>query len=57
MWFGRAAMASWENFRCDGLEEHALGCGLFGGDVGAKDGGIAEGGEPGEGGFFDFGFG
>lgn len=35
----------------DDLQEgFALGSGLFGCDVGAEDGGVAEGGEPGEGG-------
>lgn len=49
-------MASWLEFRGDGLEERALGGGLFGGDVGAEGRGVAEGDEPGEGGFFDFRF-
>ena len=35
-------MASWAEFRVDGLKEHALGCGLFWGDVRAEDGGVAE---------------
>jgi len=40
----------------DLLEGLTLRCGLARGDVGAEDGCVAQGGEPGEGGRFDNGF-
>jgi len=49
---GFAEAAGEENL----LEGLALGRWLFWGDVGAEDGGVAEGGKPGECGFFDEGF-